>query len=225
MPTFHILDPDDRRYPARLRALPDPPPRLWVRGTAPDLPTLALVGTRTPSEAGRRAAAVLTVEAVERGWDTVAGLAAGVDHVVHEATLAAGGRSWAFIGDGVDRPEFCELAHRMCLTGGGVCSEQPPGTTATPDTRRRRDRLQAAVAHAVIVIEAGEGCGTLHTVAAALRLGRPVVVVRHDGLHPAAAGSRALLSGASGAAVSAVDLGDGPAPRWEVIEARVGTRR
>ncbi|MCB0994995.1 MAG: DNA-processing protein DprA [Acidimicrobiales bacterium] len=216
------LERDDPRYPASLRALTDPPPTLWVRGTTPVTGALAIVGTRAPSERGRRAAALLTVEAVDRGWGTVAGLAAGVDEIVHESTLAANGRSWAFIGDGVDAPELPALAARLTATGGGILSEQPPGTTATTNSRRLRDRLQAASAAAVIVVEASDGCGTLHTVAAARRLGRPVILVRPDPEHPAASGSRALAAALPDLVM--VDADGGSSARWERIDNVVSVR-
>ena len=148
-----------------------------VRGTWPENPALAIVGTRTPRPPSLAMARRLATAAVGAGYGVVAGLAAGIDTAAHEACLDAGGRTWAFVGSGVDVPENPDLADRIVATGGGILSEQPDGTAGTAETRRLRDRFQVDFSSAIVIVETHAGDGTLHTARYALERGKPVFVV------------------------------------------------
>src|SRR5712691_12882050 len=94
----------DAEYPVRLRHIPDPPLALAVRGALPaDEPAIAVVGARRASEYGRRIADELARGLGQAGIAVVSGLAAGIDAAAHRGALAAGGRTVAVLGTGIDR--------------------------------------------------------------------------------------------------------------------------
>ena len=93
-----------RRYPALLAAIPDPPPVLWLRGDADALdgPAVAVVGSRAGTVYAREVGRGLGADLASRGVTVVSGLARGVDSAAHRGVLAAGGRTIAVLGSGVD---------------------------------------------------------------------------------------------------------------------------
>ncbi len=97
-----VLTPVDAGYPGRLREIPDPPPALFVSGELPDVPAVALVGSRRASRTGIEAARELGRALGERGVCVVSGLALGVDAAAHEGTLDAGGQTVGVLGCGID---------------------------------------------------------------------------------------------------------------------------
>jgi DNA processing protein len=104
-PANACLDRDDPRYPPWLRELPGAPPVLYVRGNVGclGLPQLAIVGSRNATPDGRDNAARFAGFLAARGFCITSGLAEGVDAAAHEAALAAGGRTIAVCGTGLDR--------------------------------------------------------------------------------------------------------------------------
>ena len=111
----------DQGYPQQLRDIREMPPLLFTRGVRrPDHQAVAVVGSRAASERGRTIARTIATELVERDITVVSGLAAGIDTAVHEATLAAGGRTVAVIGTGLRRhypPDNAELQARIAEVG------------------------------------------------------------------------------------------------------------
>jgi DNA processing protein len=97
-----VLTPVDAGYPGRLREIPDPPPALFVSGEDPDVPAVALVGSRKASRTGIEAARALGRALGERGVCVVSGLALGVDAAAHEGALEAGGPTVGVLGCGID---------------------------------------------------------------------------------------------------------------------------
>ena len=96
---------NDENYPARLRTIADPPPLLYMKGNcAPtDDRAVAIVGSRSASDYGRRVARDLARGLASLGFTVVSGMARGIDGMAHEATLNARGRTVAVLGSGVDR--------------------------------------------------------------------------------------------------------------------------
>src|SRR5881396_1290433 len=130
------LRPGDTRYPALLGAIPAPPP-LFVRGELVDDDTLALaiVGSRRPTPYGLAVAERLASDLAARGVTIVSGLARGIDAAAHRGALAAGGRTIAVLGCGLDvvyPPENVALA-RQVEERGAVLSQFPPGTPPLPN--------------------------------------------------------------------------------------------
>jgi DNA processing protein len=189
----------DSTYPEGLRDLEDPPAVLWVRGDLGPTPRLAVVGTRTPTAWGLRMADRVATAAAARGVPVVSGLAFGIDIAAHQAVLREGGRTVAVLGGGADAPsprEHAEQAARILAAGGALVAEVPPGTTPTPRTLVARDRIQAALARATVMVQCDLASGAMHTARFTVALGRALVVaVPPDAEAEAAenAGNQAML--------------------------------
>jgi len=188
-----VLTPADDGYPDRVRVSSDPPAALFLRGTLPAdaVPACALVGTRASTPYGERVARVLADGLVRAGVVVVSGLARGIDGIAHAATLSAGGTTVAVLGCGIDvvyPPEHGGLYEEIAARGA-IVSELLPGAAPKPGHFLRRNRIVAALARAVVVVEAGVPSGALGTAAASRELGRPVLAVpgpierRSEGCH------------------------------------------
>ncbi len=170
----------DADYPSALRDISNPPAVLWLRGTAPEGPMAAVVGTRHPTNAGLSRVQKVVSVLVSAGYGVVSGLAIGVDAAAHEATLKAGGSTWAYLGSGVDMPTPKAneaLAERILEAGGGLLAEVDPGTRSSARTLVARDRLQSGTSSLTVIGQSGIPSGTLHTARFTIEQGRPLVVV------------------------------------------------
>lgn len=178
-----VLVIDDPAYPPRLRAIDVPPPVLFLRGDPAALDAeraVAVVGTRRPTDSGRRTAAALAGALARVGAVVVSGLAIGIDGVAHAATVAEGGRTVAVLGGGHERlypRSHAALADAIVASGGAVVSELPPGTDATRWQFPRRNRIISGLAEATVVVEAAPGSGALVTANWALEQGRECFLV------------------------------------------------
>jgi DNA processing protein len=171
----------DPTYPARLRLIADPPPLVYVKGEIrnQDERAVAVVGSRSASEYGRRVARDLCRGLASLGFTVVSGMARGIDGAAHEAALNAGGRTLAVLGSGVDRaypPEHDKLYQRISERGA-VISEFPLGTGPVPFNFPVRNRLISGLSLGVVVVEATEKSGSLITASLALEQGREVFAV------------------------------------------------
>ncbi len=188
---LEVLVIDDPRYPARLRAIELPPPVLFVRGDPGVLEaerSVAVVGTRRPTDAGRRFAAALAGALVRCEAVVVSGLAIGIDGAAHAATIAEGGQTIAVLAGGHGRlypRSHVALAEEVVASGGALVSELPPGVAPTRWQFPRRNRIISGLAEATVVVEAAPGSGALVTAAWALEQGRECFLV------PGAIGARA----------------------------------
>src|SRR5215472_17298290 len=171
----------DANYPARLRAIADPPPLLYLKGEwkPQDEKTVAVVGSRSASDYGRRVARDLCRGLVSLGFTVVSGMARGIDGVAHETTLNAGGRTIAVLGCGVDRayPPDHEKLYQRISESGAVISELPIGTRPLAHHFPPRNRLISGLSLGVVVVEATEKRGSLITAGLALEQGREVFAV------------------------------------------------
>lgn len=196
----------DLEYPARLRLIELPPRVLFVRGDVAALEAgdaVAVVGTRRPSDAGRRTAARIGAALWRAGALVVSGLAVGIDGAAHAAVVAEGGRTVAVIGGGHGRlfpSSHDRLADAIVAGGGAVISEHPPETPPTRGTFPRRNRIISGLADAVVVVEAGARSGALLTAAWALEQGRECFFVPGAIDAPQSAGCLAWLRDYAGAA-------------------------
>lgn len=156
---------------------------------------VAIVGTRTASAYGERAAGTLARAAVRAGLVVVSGLARGVDAAAHRAAIEAGGHTVAVMGTGVDVPYPAghRTLHELVQQNGAVISEMEPGRTAFPGCFPRRNRIIAALSKMTVVVEAGFKSGAINTANWALELGRTVGAVPGQIDDPRAAGSNQLL--------------------------------
>lgn len=197
----HFWTPADPDYPRLLREIPDPPPVLYYQGHPQPAelevttPLLAVVGTRKPSPYGRKWTEKLVQAVVHQGWGVVSGLAYGIDTTAHRACLAAGGRTWAVLGTGVDRvypPENRWLQQEIARQGL-LLSEYPAGTGPDRVHFPRRNRLIAGLCRAVLITEAPAGSGALITAHFACQYNRDVYVLPGSLDNPAALGCLQLV--------------------------------
>jgi DNA processing protein len=176
-----IIRFSDPTYPARLRTIADPPPFLYVRGEIRqiDEKAIAVVGSRSHSDYGRRVARDLSHNLVSLGFTVVSGMARGIDGTAHETAIDAGGRTIAVLGSGVDvpYPPEHEPLYRRISENGAVVSEFPLGTRPIAFNFPARNRLISGLSLGVVVVEATERSGSLITAALALEQGREVFAV------------------------------------------------
>ncbi|MBP9749284.1 MAG: DNA-processing protein DprA [Candidatus Pacebacteria bacterium] len=170
--------------PALLREIPDAPQKLYIRGTYPDTTYtfLSVVGSRTYTPYGKRVCELLI--AGLRGYPIViiSGLALGIDGIAHHAALAAGLRTIAVPGSGLDDSVLYPATHRVLAQkilecGGALLSEFEPTWRPRPESFPQRNRIMAGLSHAVLVIEAEERSGTLITSRLATEYNRDVFAV------------------------------------------------
>jgi DNA processing protein len=171
---------------------------LWVAGELDGLraPSIAIVGTRAPSDEGRRRARRFGEVLGRAGVCVVSGLALGVDGAAHEGALAAGAPTVGVLGGGHDHffpPRHRELAARITAAGGAVLSPFAPEVVPQPWQFLARNAVIAALADAVLVVEAAARSGALNTAGHAADRGIPVLVVPGDVDRPKAAGCNALI--------------------------------
>jgi DNA processing protein len=171
---------------------------LWTAGDPAALaaPTIAIVGTRAPSDDGRRLAHRLAAGLGAAGVCVISGLALGIDAAAHEGALAAGAPTIGILGGGHDRffpPRNAELARRIVAGGGAVLSPYPPDHPAQPWQFLARNGIVAALADGVVVVEAAARSGALNTASWAADRGIPVMAFPGDVARPKVAGCLALI--------------------------------
>lgn len=177
-PGQHLLVRADPRYPPALAALPDPPVVLYVRGTLSALaqPAVSIVGSRNASRDGLEIARTVAGVFSRAGIVVVSGLAAGIDSAAHRGALEAGGLTVGFVGTGADLiyPRAHRALAEFVVGQGALVSELPLGSPAAAHHFPRRNRLIAAQAVAVVVVQAARHSGSLITARLAAELGREV---------------------------------------------------
>jgi DNA processing protein len=174
-----VLDPG---YPRTLRLIFNLPPFLYVKGQLleQDLRSVAVVGTREPTEDGLERADRMARLLVDAGVTVVSGLARGIDTAAHQAALAQGGRTIAVVGTGITRcypKENAELADRIAAAGAVVSQfwpSAPPATWSFP----RRNVTMSGIAQGTVVIEASATSGAKMQARLALQHGKKVFLLR-----------------------------------------------
>lgn len=183
-------------YPARLAELDRPPERIFLDGPWDHGgPMVAIVGARDATGDGIDLAHDIAASLTSLGVAVISGLARGIDAAAHRGALAAGGRTGAILGTPLSRVYPAEHRELQRDVAGslGLLSELDATDSATRSTFASRNRLLAALADAVVVVQGRAGSGALLTVAAARALGRPVGAVPWDPREPMAEAPLALL--------------------------------
>ena len=180
----------DGEYPRRLKETADAPPVLYLRGTLlpEDEQSVAVVGTRRPTEYGYRITVDLCRGLAGSGVTIVSGLALGIDARAHQAALDAGGRTVAVLGNGLDTVyprENRRLADQIIASGGAIISEFGLGVRPDASHFPRRNRIISGMTLGTLVTEAGETSGTRWTVYHALEQNREVFCVPGSVYSPA----------------------------------------
>lgn len=181
----------DEEFPQNLRntineeGKLDPPLLLWYRGDLSVLSTtgLAVIGTREPTKVGAAGGEYLAGEFAKRGLNIISGLAIGCDTCGHKGALKVGGKTTAILANGLDHDsiypeENQDLAEEIVNSGGLLLSEYRIGTTVNRYNLVARDRLQAGLASATLVIQTGVKGGTMHAANATLMANKDLFVMQ-----------------------------------------------
>ena len=145
-------------------------------------PGVAIIGTREPTPNGIKAGLHFSREFAKRGYNIVSGLAIGCDATGHQGALSVGGTTTAFLANGLDwasiyPKENLSLAKEIVSNGGLLLSEYPVGQSCGRYSLVARDRLQAGLSYATIVIQTGIKGGTMHAVNATINSQKPLFAV------------------------------------------------
>ncbi len=186
----------DADYPPQLLDLTLPPPVLTIRGQLPTRPAVAIVGSREMSGYGEEAARRFATGLAAAGVTVVSGFARGVDTIAHQAALAAGGKTIAVLGCGIDidYPRGNARLADDIARHGAVVSEFSVGAEPRSWRFPIRNRVIAALALGTLVVEATVKSGSLITAHQALDLGRDVYAVPGSIFEPRAAGTNNLIA-------------------------------
>ena len=193
----YIVTIADSEYPQPLLEIPDPPTLIYVRGHLDLLnrPTLAMVGSRSPTPQGIQNAEQFASALANAGLVIASGLALGIDAAAHRGALAANGGTVAFIGTGIDRiypARNRELALEIGARGT-IVSEFPIGTPVTAFNFPKRNRLISGLSRGVLVVEAAIESGSLITARLAGEQGREVFAIPGSIHSPQSRGCHKLI--------------------------------
>jgi DNA processing protein len=187
-------------FPEALHQMEKPPRQIYVTGVPLEglmrRPRIAIVGSRKITPYGRQVTARLAKELAEQGVVIISGLAIGVDAVAHQAALETGGPALAVLPSPIEkivpvtnRP----LAKRILEQGGALVSEYEEGEEPFKQNFIARNRLVAGLADAVLITEAGEKSGSLHTARFTLQQGKDVLAVPGNITSQASVGTNNLI--------------------------------
>ena len=203
-----FLTPGDLNWPEQLNDLANPPIALVVKGNPQTLKTasLAIVGTRNPTNYGARIAGDFAAGFVDREWAIVSGGAYGIDSYAHKGALIAEGVTIAVIACGVDvnyPAGNARLFTEICESGA-IVSEFMPGQKALPNRFLTRNRLIAGLSKATLVVEAAFRSGSLRTAREAAEIFRPVMAIPGAINSPTIEGCHGLIGERSAEIVTSV---------------------
>lgn len=191
---IHLGDP---RYPPMLKAIPDPPPVLYVKGTLEDRDNLgiAIVGSRRCSTYGIEQASRFAHVLAAAGFTIVSGMARGIDSAAHKGALSAKGRTIAVQGCGLSRifPPENEDLFRMISESGACVTELPMEYEPLAENFPARNRIIAGLSLGVIVVDAAPRSGALLTAHAALDYNREVMAIPGRIDSPSSGGAHQLI--------------------------------
>ena len=191
-----FITTSDDAYPKLLREIHDPPIGLYRQGTyAFEHPAIAIVGSRRATLYGQTVARKLGSELAARGFCVVSGLARGIDTAAHEGALAAGGKTAAVLGNGIDiiyPPENLDLYRRIAASGA-VVTEFPFGRRADRQSFAMRNRIVAGICEGVVVVESDVDGGAMITARFAGEHGRLLFAVPGRIDQPSSRGCHQLI--------------------------------
>ncbi|HSX36970.1 MAG TPA: DNA-processing protein DprA [Patescibacteria group bacterium] len=205
----------NRVIPERLRQIPAPPKQLFHRGESLERllkrPTVGVVGSRNVSTYGTQVTSSLAGKLAEQGIVIVSGLALGVDALAHQAALDAGGLTISVLPSSVEKPYPATnryLAEKIVEQGGALISEYPAGETDQSFKSKfvARNRLVAGLSDALLITEAAELSGSLHTAKFALNQGKLVMAVPGNITSPGSVGTNNLIKAGATAVTSYQDV-------------------
>jgi DNA processing protein len=185
----------EKGYPPKLAQVTGAPEGLYIRGIVPDMPTIAIVGTRRPTLYGRHQAKLFAEALARAGICIVSGLARGIDGEAHSGALEVEGQTVAFLGCGLDivyPPEHAELYGKI-VASGAIVSEFALGKQPDAQSFPQRNRLISGMADAVLVVESDVKGGSMITARFAGEQGRLIFAMPGRIDQPSSRGCHALI--------------------------------
>ena len=206
-----ILFWQDDAYPSSLRSLTDPPVLLYCKGHLPALSRelcISVVGTRSMSEYGKKMAYRIGYELGAAGTVVVSGMALGNDSVATAGAIAAGGRTVAVLGSGIDTvyPREHERLFEEILKRGAVVTEYPPTTPPAGRHFPIRNRIISGLSQGTVVVEGDLRSGSLITARTAILQGRDIYAFPGNVGETNSAGTNRLISDGAAIVLSARDV-------------------
>jgi len=159
----------DLLFPNKLKNIPNPPIILFVKGNAfllQDPFSVAVVGTREPSQYGSEFAKKLSADLAKQGIVIVSGLALGCDTQAHLGCLSSNGKTIAVMAHGLEYifpTENISLAEEILEKGGCLISEYAPSIKPKSSQFIQRNRIQSGLSQATLIIECKKKSGTMTT--------------------------------------------------------------
>lgn len=194
----HIVTIDDDSYPPLLKQIDDPPILLYIIGEVPlqDAPSIAIVGSRSPTEYGKTTSQQLSYQLAEHGVTVVSGFARGIDTCVHRGALEAGGHTIAVFGSGLSiiYPSTNRTLAAEIIESGALISEFPMTMPPRGNNFPRRNRVISGLTLGTLVVEASEQSGSLITARHAAEQGREVFAVPGQIFSNVSRGTHSLIN-------------------------------
>ena len=194
----HIVTINDESYPPLLKQISDPPVVLYIIGESPiqDTPSIAIVGSRSPTEYGKTTSQQLSYQLAERGIIVVSGFARGIDTCVHRGALEAGGHTIAVFGCGLSiiYPETNRGLAAEIIKSGALISEFPMTMPPRGNNFPRRNRVISGLTLGTLVVEASDRSGSLITARHAAEQGREVFAVPGQIFSDVSRGTHSLIN-------------------------------
>jgi DNA processing protein len=200
----------DDGYPQILKEIYNPPFILYQKGRylEQDNRAVAIVGSRKGTDYGKRVTFDIARSLAEAGVTIVSGLAVGLDTEAHKGALAGGGRTIAILANGLDQiyPASNTALAQEIIKNGCLFSEQPFGMPPLKQNFPARNRIISGLSEGVLITEADEKSGTLHTASFALEQNRQIYAVPGPVYNPLAKGPNSLLKHGAKAVTEANDI-------------------
>lgn len=202
---YYFVDRFSAEYPDKLQQITDPPTGIYVKGRLPnpDIPSVAIVGSRICSQYGRLCAEKFGRELAENGIQVISGLARGIDGISQHHCAINGGHTFGVLGCGINvvYPSQNRFIYEEILSNdGGLISETAPDAPPIGRQFASRNRIISALADLVLVIEAKERSGTQITVRKALEQGKDIFAIPGRINDICSAGCNQLISEGAGIA-------------------------
>jgi len=214
MQTQKILKKDFKKYLVlkNLKNLSDCPLSIYALGNLKllELETVTIVGSRKISSYGEQVIKEIVPILAQNGICVVSGVAYGCDYFAQKSAVDSGGTTIGIIGCGINKitthQHYLFIKHCLDKNVGLFLSEFEPDMQAAKWTFIKRDRIMACLGDKLVVIEAAQKSGTMHTVNFALELGKEVYAVPGNIYNSNSIGTNILIQNGANVLLSAQDL-------------------
>ena len=192
---INTLTHKDAVWPKELNNITPKVEQLYIRGKIPKSPKIGVIGTRRPTAYGLHATEALVRPLAAAGACIVSGMAIGIDSAAHRQALAAGGSTIAVLPSSLQKPYPARhrgLAEQIA-NNGALITEYSSTSNIYKGNFIARNRIIAAMSDVLLVVEAAERSGTMHTVDFAIQLGKDVAAIPGPINHHYSMGTNRLL--------------------------------